>query len=152
MSDPSNISRTGVTIPIPSVNQTTIAFVFIFTIFYIAVASLGIQTYNDCKEVQGVKKWDNLKMLLSHTMTIAITIPVGLFLQYIASGRVSAVMGVIYGIMGLVGSAIAYALTQEKKCSESIQKDSKNYLIFSIIASIIIILAGGVILSQNVVR
>jgi hypothetical protein len=122
---------------------TTVMFTMIFAIFYIAVASIGIETYNKCDAVQGVKKWDNLKMLLSHTLTISITIPIALMVQYLASGRVSAAMGVVYGIMGLVGSAVAYAITEKDECTSVSRENSKNYLIFAIVASILIMMAGG---------
>jgi hypothetical protein len=130
-------------LPVTNVTFFAIALTIISGIFYIATASIGVKTYNECKEIQGVKKWDNLKMLLTHTMTMSMMIPVVLIAQLFAGGKVAAAMAIIYGIMGLVGNATAFAMTKEGACGEVTKKDSKNYLIFGMTASSFIILGGS---------
>ena len=134
-------------LPVTNVTFVAIVLTIIFGIFYIATASIGVKTYNDCKEIQGVKKWDNLKMLLTHTMTMSMMIPAVLIAQRFAGGKVAAAMAIIYGIMGLVGNATAFAMTKEGACGEVTKEDSKNYLIFGMIASLLIMLGGSVYLS-----
>jgi hypothetical protein len=131
-----------------SVTMGAILFTIMFGIFYIATASIGVKTYNDCTEIQGVKKWDNLKMLLSHTMTIGMVIPFILVAQYFVGGKVTAAMAILYGIMGLVGNATAFAMTREGGCGEVVKTDSKNYLIFGMVASLLVMLGGGAFMSM----
>jgi len=129
--------------PTSPVTLGAIGFTIMFAIFYIATASIGVQTYNKCEEIQGVKKWDNIKMLLSHTMTIGMAIPAILISQYFVGGKVTAGMAILYGIMGLIGNATAFAVTREGTCGEHARKDSKNYLIFGMVASLLVMMAGG---------
>ena len=144
----SMMNMSGQTAPVTNITFGAIIFTIMFGIFYIATASIGVKTYNDCKEVQGVKKWDNIKMLLSHTMTIGMVIPFVLVAQYFVGGKVTAAMAIIYGIMGLVGNSSAFAMTREGGCGEVVKKDSKNYLIFGIVASLLVMLGGGAFMSM----
>jgi hypothetical protein len=135
--------------PVSPVTLGAIAFTIMFAIFYIATASIGVQTYNKCEEIQGVKKWDNIKMLLSHTMTIGMAIPAVLMAQYFVGGKVTAAMAILYGIMGLIGNATAFAVTKEGSCGEYARKDSKNYLIFGMVASLLVMMAGGAYMTMS---
>ena len=133
---------------VSTVTFGAIGFTIMFGIFYIATASIGVQTYNKCEEIQGVKKWDNIKMLLSHTMTIGMAIPAVLTAQYFVGGKVTAAMAILYGIMGLIGNATAFAMTREGSCGEFTKKDSKNYLIFGMVASLLVMMGGGAYMSM----
>lgn len=137
------INSPGQVAPVTTITFGAILFTIMFGIFYIATASIGVQTYNKCEEIQGVKKWDNIKMLLSHTMTIGMVIPAVLVTQYFVGGKVTAGMAILYGIMGLIGNATAFAMTREGSCGEYSKKDSKNYLIFGMVASLLVMLGGG---------
>lgn len=142
------VYASGATAPPTAVTFGAIAFTIMFGIFYIATASIGVKTYNECEEVQGVKKWNNIKMLLSHTMTIGMAIPAVLLAQYFVGGKVTAAMAILYGIMGLVGNATAFAMTREGTCGDTVPKNSKNYLIFGMIASLLVMLGGGAFMSM----
>ena len=130
-------------------NMMVIGVTIIFGILYVAVASIGVKTYNKCDSVQGVKKWDSVKMLLSHTMTVSLMIPFVLIAQHFVGSKVASVMAIIYGIMGLVGSASSFALTREDDCGRVMPADSKNYLIAGMVMSILLILGGGALLSRQ---
>ena len=56
-------------------------------IFFVAVTALGIDKYNKCVGIQGTKKYQNLKSFMSHTMAIAITIPVVLLLTKLVNNE-----------------------------------------------------------------
>ena len=84
-------------------------------IFFIAVTALGIDKYNKCEAIQNSKKYQNLKMFMSHTMAIAITIPVILLLQKFVSNE-GGVFTIIYAIMGLTASAIAMDIMRQPEC------------------------------------
>lgn len=134
--------RVGVTV-------FSILFAVIFGIAYTAVSSIGIKTYNECKAIQGNKKWDNMHLLLANTLVIGIMIPVVLLTQFIAGGRVTAAITMLYGIMGLVGSSVAYALTQESECKGFSKESEKNYLIVGIVMSILVLLGGGAYMGMS---
>ena len=53
-----------------------------------------------CEGIQGSEKYQNLKMFMSHTMTIAITIPVVLLLMKLVKNE-GGVFTIVYSIMGL---------------------------------------------------
>ena len=130
-------------------NMMVIGITVIFGILYVAVASIGVKTYNKCDSVQGVKKWDSVKMILSHTMTISLMIPFVLIAQHFVGSKVLAIMAVIYGIIGLVGSASSFALTRENDCGRVMPADSKNYLIAAMVMSILLLLGGGALMSKQ---
>lgn len=125
-----------------AVTLLVVGFTIIFGIMYTASASLGIKTYNDCKALQGEKKWDDLKMLLSHTMAIGIVIPIVILMQYLVGGKVAAGIAMLYGILGIAGNTSAFMMINEEECKEA-DVDSKNYIIVGIFFSIVILLGGG---------
>ena len=50
-----------------------VLFTVILGILYVAITALGIDTYNKCEGIKDSEKFQNLKMFMSHTMTIGIT-------------------------------------------------------------------------------
>ena len=110
-------------------------------IFFIAVTALGIDKYNKCEGIQNSKKYQNLKMFMSHTMAIAITIPVILLLQKFVSNE-GGVFTIIYAIMGLTASAIAMDIMRQPECEDTVKKSDKNFAIMSLVGWIILLLAG----------
>ena len=110
-------------------------------IFFIAVTALGIDKYNKCEGIQDSEKYQNLKMFMSHTMAIAITIPVILLLQKFVSNE-GGVFTIIYAIMGLTASAIAMDIMRQPECEDTVKKSDKNFAIMSLVGWIILLLAG----------
>ena len=110
-------------------------------IFFVAVTALGIDKYNKCEDIQNSEKYQNLKMFMSHTMAIAITIPVILLLQKFVSNE-GGVFTIIYAIMGLTASAIAMDIMRQPECEDTVKKSDKNFAIMSLVGWIILLLAG----------
>ena len=110
-------------------------------IFFVAVTALGIDKYNKCEGIQNSEKYQNLKMFMSHTMAIAITIPVILLLQKFVSNE-GGVFTIIYAIMGLTASAIAMDIMRQPECEDTVKKSDKNFAIMSLVGWIILLLAG----------
>ena len=111
-------------------------------IFFVAVTALGIDKYNKCEGIQDSEKYQNLKMFMSHTMAIAITIPVILLLQKFVSNE-GGVFTIIYAIMGLTASAIAMDIMRQPECEDTVKKSDKNFAIMSLVGWIILLLAGS---------
>lgn len=111
-------------------------------IFFVAVTALGIDKYNKCEGIQDSEKYQNLKMFMSHTMAIAITIPVILLLQKFVSNE-GGVFTIIYAIMGLTASAIAMDIMRQPECEDTVKKSDKNFAITSLVGWIILLLAGS---------
>ena len=119
-----------------------VALIVILGIFYVAISALGLDKYNKCEAIQSSEKYANLKMFMSHTMTIAITIPVVLLLMKFVKNE-GGVFTLIYSIMGLTASAIAYDVMSQDECKQYVEETDKNYAIGSIIGWILLLLMGG---------
>ena len=111
-------------------------------IFFVAITALGIDKYNKCVGIQGSKKYENLKAFMSHTMAIAIAIPVILILQKFVTNE-GGVFTIIYAIMGLTASAIAMNIMGQPECKDTVKSSDKNFAIMSLIGWIILLLAGS---------
>jgi hypothetical protein len=111
-------------------------------IFFVAITALGIDKYNKCEGIQDSEKYQNLKMFMSHTMAIAITIPVILLLQKFVTNE-GGVFTIIYAIMGLTASAIAMDIMRQPECEDTVKKSDKNFAIMSLVGWIILLLAGS---------
>jgi|SaaInl85LU_5_DNA_1037374.scaffolds.fasta_scaffold07104_5 NAD/NADP transhydrogenase beta subunit len=132
-----------------AVNIVSVILSVLFGIAYIAVASSGIRVYNECNEIKDSQKWKNMHLLLSNTMVIGIMIPVVLLTQLLAGGKVTLAITMLYGLMGLIGSSVAYNLSREKQC-EGISKDSeKNFLLLAIGISLTIMIGAGVFMGTS---
>ena len=110
-------------------------------IFFVAVTALGIDKYNKCEGIQDSEKYQNLKMFMSHTMTIGITIPAVLLLMKFVKNE-GGVFTIIYAIMGLTASAIAMDIMRQPECEDTVKKSDKNFAIMSLVGWIILLLAG----------
>ena len=111
-------------------------------IFFVAITALGIDKYNKCEGIQDSEKYQNLKMFMSHTMAIAITIPVILLLQKFVANE-GGVFTIIYAIRGLTASAIAMDIMRQPECEDTVKKSDKNFAIMSLVGWIILLLAGS---------
>jgi len=119
-----------------------VALIIILGIFYVAISALGIDKYNKCKAIQSSEKYTNLKSFMSHTMTIAITIPVVLLLMKFVKNE-GGVFTLIYSIMGITASAIAYDVMSQDECKQYVEEPDKNFAIGSIVCWILLLLMGG---------
>jgi len=119
-----------------------VALTILLGIFYVAVTALGIKVYNGCQGIQDSEKYENLKGYLSHTMAIAITIPVILLLMKFVNNE-GGVFSIIYAIMGLTGASIAMNIMNQPSCKDKVKSTDKNFVIVSIVAWIILLLTGG---------
>ena len=119
-----------------------VGLIILLGIFYIAITALGIDKYNKCEGIQDSEKYQNLKMFMSHTMTIAITIPLVLLLVKFVKNE-GGVFTIVYAIMGLTSSAIAMDIMRQPECEDTVKSSDKNFAIVSIIGWIILLLAGS---------
>jgi len=111
-------------------------------IFFVAITSLGIDKYNKCEGIQDSKKYQNLKAFMSHTMAVAIAIPIILILQKLVSNE-GGVFTIIYAIMGLTASSMAMNIMSQPECKDNVKSSDKNFAIVSIVGWIILLLAGS---------
>ena len=111
-------------------------------IFFVAITALGIDKYNKCEGIQDSEKYANLKMFMSHTMTVAITIPIVLLLMKFVNNE-GGVFTMVYAIMGITASAIAMDVMRQPECEASVKDSDKNFAIVSIVAWILLLLAGS---------
>jgi len=119
-----------------------VGLTIVLGIFYIAITALGIQTYNKCEAIQGKQKFKNLKMFLSHTMAVSITIPAVLLVTKFAKNE-GGIFTLMYAIMGITGSAIALNIMKQPDCKDAVKKDEKNFAIASLVMFILLFLVGG---------
>ena len=101
----------------------TVSIVMLLAMAYVAIASTGISTFNKCDAMKGKTVQENLNKYLAATMTIGLTIPFTLMLTKFAKNETALFM-MIYGIMGLVGSAAA--LNWTVKCDNA-KKEVKGF-------------------------
>ena len=119
-----------------------VGLTIVLGIFYIAITALGIQTYNKCEAIQDSQKFKNLKMFLSHTMAVAITIPAVLLVTKFAKNE-GGIFTLMYAIMGITGSGIALDIMRQPDCKDAVKKDEKNFAIASLVLFILLFLTGG---------
>jgi len=119
-----------------------VGLTIVLGIFYIAITALGIQTYNKCEAIQDSQKFKNLKMFLSHTMAVAITIPAVLLVTKFAKNE-GGIFTLMYAIMGITGSGIALDIMRQPDCKDAVKKDEKNYAIASLVLFGLLFLTGG---------
>ena len=115
----------------------------ILGVAYIAVASIGINVYNKCDDIQEMKKWKNVHMMLSNTLVVAMVIPIVLISMLLTGSKVGAAIALLYGLMGIVGSASAYSIAVNKNCKDISEKSEQNYLMIAAGIFFMIFLVGG---------
>lgn len=121
-------------------------------IIYTAIASIGIKRFNDCKEIQGIAKYANRKMYLSHTLTMLLTIPLAFMMLKFGSMTPNATgfLTMISGILGIIASVFAFQIQKAAECEKSVKKDDKNFIIVAITASVLMTVGGiGMIAFTN---
>lgn len=84
---------------------------------YVLIASLGISTFQNCPDIQDNQKWKNIKMFLSHTLTIVMIVPIILLLKdtdFLNGDK----MYMLYAILGFIASAMSLGMADDSKCKE----------------------------------
>ena len=109
------------------INWGTIGIILFLGFFYMVIASIGIDTFSKCDELQGKAVQENLNKWLIATLAIALAIPFTLFVTKVAGTKKLGAFTLIYAIMGLIGSAAA--LNWIRNCK--VTKDDKPKLIYS---------------------
>lgn len=107
-----------------------IGMIIVLGTFYIAISSLGIDTFNKCSKIQDSQKWENLKSYLSHTMTMVIASIATLILVKMFKSQV-VVFAMVFGIMGIIASSMTLAMTNE--CKDSVNKSARSFAIASLV-------------------
>ena len=131
-----------------TINYGQIGLILMFGFLYLVIASLGIDMFNKCDEQAGKSTQENLKLFLSYTLTIALTIPCTLLLVKTAGSKLSGIIVLLFGIMGIVGSSAS--LNWARTC-ESAKKDQSK-MAFSAVSLVIFLLAflGGLFMLRPV--
>jgi hypothetical protein len=124
------------------IGYAQVGLTILLGIFFVAITALGIDKYNKCEGIQGSEKYQNLKMFMSHTMTIAITIPVILLLQKLVTNE-GGVFTIVYAIMGLIASSIAVDIMRQPECEDIVKASDKNFAKLSVGGWLILLLAGS---------
>lgn len=91
-----------------------ILWVILLTTGYVIISGATMTKFKECEEAKKSGHYKSLDSLLSHTMTIAITIPVAFFLAKQFNKDV-ALWSLFYGVMGLIGSAVALDIARKCK-------------------------------------
>lgn len=119
------------------INYGQIGIIMFFGFFYLVIAALGIDMFNKCTEQHGNKTQENLKNFLSYTLTMALTVPCTLLLLKVAGSKLSGIIVLLFGIMGIVGSSAA--LNWSRTCEGAKKDDSKKA--YSAVSLVIFLLA-----------
>jgi|SRR5210317_409308 hypothetical protein len=130
------------------INYGQIGIIMFFGFFYLVIAALGIDMFNKCTEQHGNKTQENLKNFLSYTLTMALTVPCTLLLLKVAGDKLSGIMVLLFGIMGVVGSSAA--LNWSRTCEGAKKDDSKKaYSAVSLVIFLLAFLVGLFMLRPN---
>ena len=130
------------------INYGQIGLIAMFGFLYLVIASLGIDMFNKCPEQEGKSTQENPKNFLSYTLTIALTIPCTLLMVKTAGSKLSGIIVLLFGIMGVVGSSAS--LNWARTCESAKKDDSK--MAFSAISLVIFLLAflGGLFMLRPI--
>jgi hypothetical protein len=91
-----------------------ILLVILLATGYVIISGATMTKFKECEEAKKSGHYKSLESLLSHTMTIAITIPVAFLLGKYFNKDVS-LWTLFYGVMGLIGSAVALDIARKCK-------------------------------------
>lgn len=132
-----------------AVSYISVILAVVFGIAYTAVASSGIRIFNECNDIKDSKKWKNMHMLLANTLVMGIVIPIVLFTQLLSGEKVTGAIAMLYGLMGLIGSSVAYGISKEKTCESVSNQSEKNFLLMAVGISLTILIGGGVFIGMS---
>lgn len=114
---------------------------------YTSIASIGIRVYNECEDIKDTDKWKNAHMVLSNSMVMGMMIPIVLLTQYLAGDNITGAITLLYGLMGIVGSSVAYMIMKNKQCKGISNTSEDNFVLASIFISLLVMIGGGVLAS-----
>ena len=100
---------------------------------YVLIASLGINTFQNCPDIQDSQKWKNIKMFLSHTLTIAMIVPIILLLKdtdFLNGDK----MYMLYAILGFIASAMSLGMANDSKCKEKGYTGTSTFFLIGYLA------------------
>tara|TARA_B100000902_G_scaffold156596_1_gene152899 strand:+ start:3505 stop:4026 length:522 start_codon:yes stop_codon:yes gene_type:complete len=123
------------------IGYTQVGLTILLGVFYVAITALGIDMYKKCEGIQTSEKYQNLKMFMSHTMTIAITIPIVLLIQKIVSNEGGA-FTIIYAIMGITASAVAFDIMRQPECIDTVKESDVVFAKSSIVGWSVLLMIG----------
>lgn len=121
----------------------------ILATFYVLLSLTGIDIYNTCEELKTSDKWKYIPDIMFYTRVIAMTVPGVLLMQYLVGEKIMGGIGILYGILGIIGSSLAYSFYSESECKERTTKNQGYYLIGAIVGSVITLIGSGIIISSN---
>ena len=134
-----------------TINYGQIGLVLMFGFLYLVIAALGIDMFNKCPEQQGKSTQENLKNFLSYTLTIALTVPCTLLLAKTAGSKLSGIIVLLFGIMGVVGSSAT--LNWSRTCDSAKKDQSKMaYSAVSLVIFLLTFLGGLFMLRPGKVK
>lgn len=107
-----------------SLEYGQIFIIFLLSLFYMALASLGIDMFSKCKELEDKTIQQNLNKWLIATLAISITIPFTLVVTKVAGKNLTFAMMLLFAFMGIIGSATS--LNWSLNCSE-VETSKKVY-------------------------
>ena len=107
-----------------TLNYGLIFMIIAFAMSYLVVASLGIDMFSKCDNLQGDVIQENLNKWLIGTLAVAITIPVTLFLTRMMGSNFTGMTALIFAVMGIIGSSAV--LNWSDKCDAHKGDESKK--------------------------
>ena len=107
-----------------TLNYGQIGMIVAFAMSYLVVASLGIDMFSKCDNLEGNTTQENLNKWLVATLAIAITIPVTLLLTKVTGSKLTGIVALLFAIMGIVGSSAV--LHWSGKCDAHKDDESKK--------------------------
>ena len=110
---------------------------------YLVVASLGIDVFNRCTELKGVKLQENLNKWIVATLAIAIAIPCTLLTVRAAGTSLSGLMMLLFAVFGIVASSAL--IHWNRKCSD-VEESEKIYGGINLAVFVVMLLVAGFLL------
>lgn len=107
-----------------TLNYGQIAIVFFLSSAYLVIASIGLDMYSKCDELKDNETQQGLNKVMIATLAIAITIPFTLFITKVTGGKLTAIMMLLFAIMGIIGSSAS--LNWSMEC-EGVDDDKRIY-------------------------
>ena len=109
---------------------------------YATISGLGIKVFERCEDMQSSEKWKNIKMYLSHTVTLGTAIPFILLIQRVLGTTTQELLlASLYCIMGAIGSAMTLALAQECEVGDKDQM-AKTFGGIGVFLYFLVLIAG----------
>lgn len=129
-----------------TISPLELGFIFVVVMIYMGTGIAGIKTFIECDKVQTSQKWKNIKMFLSHTLTMALTLFFTLlFARYIESD--GAFFCTLISFVGIIAAAMTIALTRE--CNDTADKSARNYGIASLVINIVLMFVSIYFMMKN---